>query len=192
MKSIGNGQVPVLQPSEIKSGDSARESSSAAIAVSGWQMVRELLQGPMESDEALQMRIVFLCEIVDEVGAERFIEAVKQAIRISEFRSQVSIGRIRRLCGLDVTEPTTPAVQAWHLVTTVATRFVRRDVNGNAVLEPRVTLDDNRQGIVEPVPDIPDAVAKAVQDMGGWGALQDSFPAWWAQRFQLFKELYRP
>ena len=154
--------------------------------------MRELLPAQIESDEAFKARVVFLREIVDEVGAERFIEAVKQAIRISEFRSQVSIGRIRRLCGLDVTEPTTPAVQAWHLVTTVATRFVRRDANGNAVLEPRVTLNDQRQGCVEPVPDIPPAIEKAVQDLGGWAALQDAWPIWWHQRFQTFKEIYRP
>jgi hypothetical protein len=147
----------------------------------------------MESDEAFKARVVFLREIVDEVGADRFIEAVKQAIRISEFRSQVSIGRIRRLCGLDVTEPTTPAVQAWHLVTTVTTRFVRRDVNGNAVLEPRVTLSEQRMAIIEQVPNIPDAVQRAVNMLGGWGALSDAYATgWWSQRWQSFRESYRP
>jgi len=151
-----------------------------------------MLNGPMESDEALSVRIVFLKEIIDKVGIDKFNEAVKEAIRISEFRSQVTIGRIRRLCGLSMAEPPSPAAEAWVLVTEVVQKFVQRDVHGNAVLEPRVIVSKQHMALMEEVPNIPDAVQKAVDFMGGWGALQDAHPTWWNQRWSVFKDVYRP
>jgi hypothetical protein len=160
------------------------------IAAKGWQLVRELLPAPIESDGALRMRLDFLKEILYEVGQERFVEAVKQAIRISQYRSQVTVARIRQCAGLSMSETISPAVHAWTLVTTIVTRHVGYDANGCAVLEPKVRLVDGKAQ-VEPVPEIPESVREAVKLMGGWGNLKDSYPNWWGSKFVQFKEVFR-
>ena len=162
------------------------------LAVAGWQMVRELLPSKMESDAALKVRIGFLKEIVAEVGNERFIAAIKQCVRTCMYRNEVTIARIRQEAGLSVAPAPSPAVEAWELVTRIVVGHIGRDAEGNAVLEPRVVLrSDSGLALVQKVPAIPDAVARAVAAMGGWSALAESYPAWWGQRLQQFEKLYR-
>ena len=164
------------------------------LAVAGWQMIRELLPSKMESDAALKVRIGFLKEIVAEVGNERFIAAIKQCVRTCMFRNEVTIARIRQEAGLSVAPAPSPAVEAWELVTRIVTHHLGRDVEGNAVLQANIKLDRGLAVLtaaITSVPNIPDAVARAVASMGGWSALAESYPAWWGQRLQQFEKLYR-
>jgi len=156
------------------------------LAVAGWQMVRELLPSKMESDAALKVRIGFLKEIVAEVGNERFIAAIKQCVRTCMFRNEVTIARIRQEAGLSVAPAPSPAVEAWELVTRIVTHHLGRDAEGNAVLQPHVKISENHLAVMTSLPNIPDAVARAVAAMGGWSALAESYPAWWGQRLQQF------
>jgi len=163
------------------------------IAASAWQMCRELLpSNKIESDEALAARIVFLKEIIYAVGPERFIDAVKQSIRLSQYRSEVTINRIRQCAGLQDTLPPSPAVQAWALVTQIARDHVARDAQGNVVLEDKVRIKPGTAlALITPVPEIPEAVQAAVDAMGGWAAMYEAYPAWWSQKFSQFERCYR-
>jgi hypothetical protein len=162
------------------------------IAVKGWQLVRELLPGAMESDEALMAKVEFLKEIVCEAGRESFIAGVKQAIRVSGHRNEVTIKRIRECCGLDVSLPASAAVTAWQLVTDVVRNHVRRDGEGNVALVSAIRMTGGNQAQMVSVPEIPEAVSKAVRALGGWGNLAEAYPAWWGQKFVQWKECYRP
>ena len=188
--SPGSENGLVTSPKEIKSVEYSEAALEDCAAI-GWQLARELLAGPQESDEAVRARIEFLKEIIVEVGPRQFLAAVKQAIRISQYRNEVTIKRIRECAGLDVSPPKSSAAKTWELVTEIVTHHIERDENGNAVLSEHIVM--RPEGVVlVPVPNIPESLARAVRDMGGWGALADSYPQWWAQRFNMFREVYRP
>lgn len=168
------------------------DTEAKDIAVKGWQLVRELLPAAMESDQAFLAKIEFLKEIVYEAGREQFIAGIKQAIRVSGHRNEVTIKRIRECCGLDVSLPQSTAVLAWQLVTDVVKNHIRRDAEGNAMLVSSIRMVDGNQAQMTPVPEIPDSVHKAVRSMGGWGNLAEAYPVWWGQKFVQWKEVFRP
>lgn len=169
------------------------DEEASEIAVKGWQLVRELLPAAMESDDALRIKVGFLKEIIFEAGPERFIEGVKQAIRISGHRNEVTIKRIRECAGLDVSAPLSPALLAWNLVTDVVKRHVRLDSEGNAVLVNAIRMVDGNRAEMVPVPEIPEAVAKAVRLMGGWRNLAEAYAqGYWGAKLQQWREVYRP
>jgi hypothetical protein len=151
-------------------------------------MVREMLSGPPESDASLKLRLKLLHEVVDLVGPERFIEAVEQAIRISDRRSDVTVAKIRRLAGINDAVPS-PAALAWEIVTTIVMYHLSRDGNGICTLTAAGRME-NGKFVERPLPEIPEAVARTVRMMGGWTALASSYPEWWGQRFSQFKELF--
>lgn len=168
------------------------DGKAEKIAIAGWQYIREQLPGPIESDEAFRGKIRFLKEIVFEAGEERFVHAVQQVIRTSDKRSDASVKRLREFAGLDVSGPQSAAASAWDLVTRVVKSHVKRDGEGNVVLKSAIRMIGGNRGEIVPVPEISEAVTRAVQAMGGWGNLAEAYPAWWGQKFVQFKEVYRP
>jgi len=183
--------IAVTKPSGSRSL-ALPDADAEAIAISGWQIVRELLPANMESDQAFLAKVEFLKEVVYEVGPERFIDAVKQAIRISQYRSEVTIKRIRECAGLDVSAPQSPSVLAWQLVTQVVKSHVKKDAEGRTVLVSAIRMTGGNQAQMVPVPEIPEAVSHAVRTMGGWGNLAEAYPVFWGQKFVQFREVYRP
>ena len=166
------------------------------LAAGGWQLVRELLPpmpGQTESDEAVIARLEFLKEIIREVGPVSFKEAIKRAIRISDYRSNVTIKKLRECAGLSVAPPKTPTAEAWELVTRVVRYHVVRDPVGGYALLPRLYIDLQQGFTVEPVPQISSAVEKAVGAIGGWLNLREAYlGGYWGQKFVQWREIYRP
>jgi len=187
-----------IRPSEPRSTGLSEVSGNRAVAISGWQLVREMLPAALESDEAFAARIGFLEEVVDEVGPEAFIQAVRQAIRTKKYRSEVSIACIRECAGLSLAAAQHPAVSAWEIVTDIVRYHVERVGEGGYRLVDREGIDfksstpDKVVTFKKALPEIPENIQAAVDLMGGWGALADSYPQWWGQRWQMFREFYRP
>lgn len=153
-------------------------------------MVKEMIAGPLLSDEAARLTITMLADVAVEIGQERFHAAILKAIETCERRPTVAT--IRRIAGVNpvLDERAVAMAAAWSLVTDVVQRHVARDSNGNAYLSPFIAWQEGSGYHVEkPVPAIPESVRRAVVNLGGWGALADAHPIWWAQKFTQFKEL---
>lgn len=142
-----------------------------------------------ETDLALKIRIELLAEVVSLVGTERFMEAVKQAIRISHSRYDCSVRKIRECAGLRWQQEPLPAMRAWEFVTQVVARHVRPAPAGGYHLEPWYHLAGEGVTIVE-VPLIPDSIQRAVNSIGGWAALAQTDAAYWGQRLRDFRDVY--
>ncbi len=169
---------------------SAISPSSENAAKVAWQAVREIfpVQG-IESEFSLKLRLKLMAQICEEVGRDRFMEAVEKAISVSFGRYAVNPARIRECAGLRWTPPPSAAATAWDLVTRVFIDHCRTDSNGNYHLEEKVTLVDGKAKVT-PVPEIPLAVKRAIQCLGGWAALAEAWPEFFTQKFNIFKELY--
>jgi hypothetical protein len=149
------------------------------------QILRELIPGPLLSDEAREFYLDAMTELAGRLGQQAFQALLGRVIESCDRRP--TIATLRRLAGLG--DDPSPTVVAWELVTTLVSRHLARDGNGNAVLGASTRL---REGVAveTPVPAIPEAVRRAVGCLGGWTALADSYPLWWGARYKDFKELY--
>ena len=174
----------------IKLSESSRPEEIASI---GLQCVREIfpIKDHTESDLAVRLRIEMLTDIVLEVGAERYLAAVKKAITISHNRYDVTIKKIRECAGLRFVPEPAPAYKAWQFVTEVRDRHVRRAPEGHWRLEPWYRVQEGSLTVVavDPPP-IPAPVQRAVQALGGWGALAMCPKEYWYQRLKDFVNVY--
>jgi hypothetical protein len=162
------------------------------MAATAWQLCREALPSSLvESDEMLRYRLNKFQEVIQEVGSERFHQAIDRCLKIYNKPWDMTIANVRREAGLDCS-PTKPLyVEAWELITLCVRFHVARNADGRVVLEPRLS---RREGtiVVTPVPELSDAMRLAVDLMGGWESLQEAYPAWWGSRLSNFKEIFRP
>ena len=122
-----------------------------------------------------------------EVGEAQFIAAVKFALKISRNRYDCTVARIRECAGLPWTPPLSPAAAAWAFATKVFTEHARTNAEGQYVLEPRYVKRDDKT-FVTPPPAIPAPVKRAIDALGGWGALADR--SVWGYRYKDFRDLY--
>jgi hypothetical protein len=141
------------------------------------------------SDEATQLRLELMAEVAEAVGEQRFIRAIRDAIKVSHRRWDCSVARIREMAGLKWTPPLSATAEAWQLVTRVFIDHCRVDADGNYRLEEKVVNVDGKAQVT-PVPEIPLEVKRAIAGLGGWAALAESFPEYWQQKYSAFKELY--
>jgi len=158
------------------------------VAAVGLAAIREMFPtNQPESDAAARLRIELLAEIVALVGPDRYQRAVRDAIAVSRSRWDCSVARIREMAGLRYEPPQSRVAAAWDFTCQTFLNHARLDPEGRYRLEEKVVL---RDGVAEvtPIPDVPLAVWRAVQAMGGWSALAD--PSNWSFRFKDFKELY--
>lgn len=148
-----------------------------------------MVPGPLPSKQADALALDMLEVIAKDIGTTRFHEMILKAIETCERRP--TIAALRRLAGLNdrLDSNANALAAAWGLVTDVVCKHIGRDGNGTAFLQSRVYRDGNlfRE---EPIPEIKDSVRRAVHAMGGWAVLADSYPQWWGQRYQQFKELW--
>lgn len=142
-----------------------------------------------ESDAAAKLRLELMGEIVEAVGPDAFVAAVRKAISISKSRWDCSVARVRECAGLSNAPEPSPAMKAWALVTDVVRRHVRPGAEGGYVLEPYVYRRDGEVHTFA-VPTISEPVASAVRCLGGWGALWSTDPAYWPQRMRDFCAVY--
>jgi len=159
------------------------------MAAVGLAMVREFFPtNQPESDAAARLRIELLAEVVDAVGYEHFLRAVRDAIAVSRSRWDCSVARIREMAGLRYEPPQSRVAAAWDFATQTFLNHARLDPEGRYRLEEKVVL---RDGVAEvtPIPLVPQAVLRAVQALGGWSALADTSN--WSFRYKDFRELYR-
>jgi hypothetical protein len=159
------------------------------------QLLRECIPGPLLSVEAMQITQNMMVAIAEEIGTEKFHVTILKAIETCDRRPTVA--KIRQLAGLNSRlEPDAEAVAvAWSFIVGIVKRHIGRDGNGNAVLQPWVSYRSPGLGgicVQEDVPDVPIGIHEAVSAMGGWGTLADNLPQWTSQKFNQFKELYRP
>ncbi len=155
-----------------------------------YQMIREMIPGPQLSDEATNLFLDRLMEILLRVGQERFHEIVLQIIDTHDRRPTVAT--FRRLAGMNnrLDPQQERLVEAWDLVSRILTRHIGRDVQGNVVL--RSFMQSEGEGHREiPVPEIPPGVKETIRMMGGWSALVESWPTYAGQKFSQFSQLYR-
>jgi len=152
-------------------------------------MLREMIPGPLPSKEADALALDMLEKMALDIGVVAFHAMILKAIETCERRP--TIATLRRLAGLndrlDVQQ--LALATAWGLVTDVVTKHIGRDGNGNAFLQPRIYRSDD-VFMEERVPEIPENVRVVVASMGGWGALADSYSAFWGMRYANFKELF--
>ena len=156
-------------------------SDVAKTAAIGLTAIREMLPSNQpESDAATKLRLELLGEIVAAVGPERFIRAVKDAIKVSRSRWDCSIARVRECAGMRYEPPQSRVAAAWDLVTSLFLNHCRMDAEGRYRLEEKVVLKD---GVAEvtPVPDVPPTVLRAVQALGGWSGLAGAYPEYWQE-----------
>ncbi len=170
--------------------NSAISPSSENAAKVAWQAVREMWPTQnTESEFSLKLRLKLMAQIAEEIGSERFMEAVEKAISVSFGRYAVSPAKIRECAGLRWTPPLSASAQAWALVTRVFIDHCRCDQDGNYRLEEKVVLVDGKAQVTS-VPEIPLAVKKAIQCLGGWAALAEAHPEYWGQKANQFKEFF--
>lgn len=135
------------------------------------------------------MALDMLEVIAKDIGTTRFHEMILKAIETCERRPTIAV--LRRLAGLNerLDSNAIALAKSWELVTLIVTRHIGRDGEGNAVIQPRLYCDSGvwRE---HPIPEIPEGIWRAVRSLGGWGALADSYPAYWGVRWAQFKELY--
>ena len=157
------------------------------------QLLRECIPGPLLSVEAMQITQNMMVSVAEEIGTDRFHTTILKAIEMCDRRPTVA--KFRQLAGLNSRlEPDAEAVAvAWSFIVGIVRRHIGRDGNGNAVLQPWVSYRSPSGIFVQTdVPDIPIGIHEAVSAMGGWGTLADNLPQWTTQKFNQFKELYRP
>lgn len=142
-----------------------------------------------ESEQAAELRLELMAELAEEVGEQRFVRAVRDAIKVSHKRWDCSVARVREMAGLRHVPPPSATATAWEFVTQVFIDHVRTDPAGNYVLEEKWTALDGVP-TVKPVPFIPFPIKRAVQGMGGWAALAESWPEFWTSKLRDFRELY--
>lgn len=165
-------------------------TESMRLAAVGLTLVREMFPWNItESDEAAKLRLELMAEIAEEVGERRFVQAVRDAIKVSHKRWDVSVARVREMAGLRWTPQPSPAAQAWQFVTQVFIEHCRPDGDGNYRLEEKI-VNFSGTARVFSVPEIPSAIKRAIRSLGGWAALAESHPEYWTQKFNQFKELY--
>ena len=165
------------------------------MAALGLTAIREIFPArEPESDLAAALRLELLTDIVNLVGPERYLEAVKKAITMSSSRYDCTVRKIRFCAGLKESKPVDPAVSAWKLVTDIVRKHVRLGPEGQYRLEPYYAIDgksdDPRTASVYPVPEIPEAVQEAVRGLGGWRALANTLPEFWHAKMKDFCALY--
>ena len=186
-----NGNETQLQRLTTSAVSLTESSTPEQVAAVGLQIVREIFPvREKESDLATRLRLEMLVDVVNAVGPDRFLEAVKQAITISDSRYHCTIRKIRQCAGLKEPKFVDPAYAAWELVTEIVKKHVRRTDEDGYRMEPYVYLDGDK-AVTKPIPTIPDPVLKAVRALGGWQALATTPPEFWAQRMKDFVNLYQ-
>lgn len=174
-------------PNGIKSDSFSSNEKIAAVA---WQTVRELFPvANNESDYAVRLRVKLMSQIIDEVGQEKFTEAVEMAISVSQRRYDVSVARIRECADLRYVPPITPVARAWQFVTQTFINHCRLSADGNYRLEDKTIWKDG-VGYITPVPHIPSNIMKAIHCLGGWAALAESYPEYWTAKLRDFRDFY--
>jgi hypothetical protein len=165
--------------------------NSLKLATVGTALIDETFPSNQKmSDEAAKLRLELLAELAEQVGEQRFVRAVRDTIKVSHRRWDCSVARVREMAGLKWTPPPSPAAQAWELVTKVFIDHCRTDGDGNYRLEEK-TVNYGGTARVFPVPEISPAIKKAVQCLGGWAALAESWPEYWQAKFKDFREFYQ-
>ena len=173
------------------------------MAALGLTAIREIFPArEPESDLAAALRLELLTDIVNLVGPERYLEAVKKAITMSSSRYDCTVRKIRFCAGLKESKPVDPAVSAWKLVTDIVRKHVRLGPEGQYRLEPYYAIDGKSDDptaepekslptfSIYPVPEIPEAVQEAVRALGGWRALANTLPEFWHAKMKDFLTLY--
>jgi hypothetical protein len=143
----------------------------------------------VESDEAAKLRLELLAEVAEAVGEQRFVQAVRKAISVSHRRWDVSVARVREMAGLRFVPEPSPAAKAWTFLIQVFIDHCRTDQDGNYRLEPKTVIVDEKAKVT-PVPDVPLPIKRALQSLGGWAAIAESWPEYVGAKFNQFKELY--
>lgn len=143
-----------------------------------------------ESDDATKLRLELLAELAEEIGEQRFVRAVKDAIKVSHRRWDCSVARVREMAGLKWTPPPSNAALAWEFVTQTFLNHCRTDGDGNYRLEIKVVRGEDELAKIIGVPEIPPPVKRAIQGLGGWAALAEAWPEYWSQKLRDFKDLY--
>lgn len=176
-----------LNQREINSSGSF---SLRAWVAAEWQLAREMLPGPLPSKEADKLMLDMLEAMAQEIGVDQFHAVILKVIETCERRPTVAT--FRKLAGLNQRlDPHADALAAaWSLVTDIVLKHIGRNGEGQAILQPR-TYRDGEVWREESVPEIPEGIKRTISMMGGWGAVSDSYPQWFGQRFQQFKELWR-
>ena len=151
------------------------------------QAIREMIAGPLMSDEARSFYLDRMTAIAVEIGPEAFEKVVIQIIDTCERRP--TIATFRRLASLRMDTPLSPVAAAWNLVVLILRRHIDRDGNGMAVLAPKTRMVGGK-AVTEPIPEISAGVRQAVAALGGWTALADCDPQWLPERYRAFKELF--
>ena len=160
------------------------------MAATAWQMVRELLASNMvESDAALRYRLNEFANIAQEVGEEKFQFAIQRCLQIYSKRWEVTIAAIRREAGLDCSPTKPPYVEAWEVVTRIVRYHLKPNANGQVEIEPRIRRVGEGFRAEAPA-GLTLEIQRAVDSMGGWPSLYESWPAFWGARQTHFREIY--
>lgn len=160
------------------------------LAAVGLTLIREMFPTQQaESDEAAKLRLELMAEIAETVGEQRFVQAVRAAIKVSHRRWDVSVARVREMAGLRWTPEPSPAAKAWQFVTDTFLNHVRTNEQGNYVLEEK-TVNRDGKAQVTPIPEIPPAISRALRALGGWAAIAEAFPEYHTQKWSQFRDFY--
>lgn len=156
-----------------------------------YQVLREMIPGPAMSDAATKIMLDELEAVASQIGEAAFHGVILKAIETCERRP--TLATLRNLAGLNrrLSPKDEALAKAWEILSVCVTRFMAYDGEGNVSLKARVSQRDGHYFEEEP-PHVPDGVMRAVRSLGGWKALVESYPTWWTQRFQSFKEVYSP
>lgn len=76
------------------------------------------------------------------------------------------------------------------MVTTIVRNHVSRNADGHVSLESKVMIRDGVVTVI-PVPQVSDSIRRAVDLLGGWGAMREAWPQWWNQRFTQFMAIFK-
>lgn len=170
------------------SGSRSTASLAAWVGVK-LTVIREMISGPVMSDEAAGLYLRLCIGIAQEIGHDAFNDLTERVVMECERRP--TIATLRRMAGLVKSDEPSATMVAWDLVSRIVSRHIGFDGEGNAILVPKV-LVQGVQAISEKVPEIPGDVARAVHMMGGWQSLANSYPTYWGMRFKDFKEVFVP
>ena len=124
----------------------SHELSTDAIklAAVGISLIKETFpSNQTESEQAAELRLELFAELVEQVGEQRFVRAVRDTIKVSHRRWDCSVARVREMAGLKWTPPATSVAIAWQLVTRVFLDHCRVDADGNYRLEEKVVNVDH-------------------------------------------------
>ena len=186
-RDYGNEKSEALTIGKMNAIKLTESSTAEEVASMGLTAVREIFPiKDQESTLAVRLRIEMLTDIVNEVGPEKFLAAIKKAITMSSHRYDCSIRKIRECAGL---KEKNPAIEAWKFVTEVMQKHLRPAPEGHYHLEPWVRNEDGKF-VTDPVPVIPESVKDAVRAIGGWQALALTSPEYLHQRMKDFINLF--